>query len=291
MHSVQYISRMNRLPFEKRRQILHQMVEGGSIRGIARVADVSPVTVLRYLELAGLACARFHDENVKGVKARRIQADEIWSFNFCKDVNVAKAKAAPERAGSVWTWTAIDADSKLIISYLVGDRDGEHALTFIGDLASRIVDRPQITTDGLPSYVGAIDEIFGTDVDFAQLIKTYSETPDTAPERKYSPGVCTGCHGKKITGKPDARHVSTSFVESHNQKMRAHMRRFTRLTAAHSKKFINHCHMVALYTTWYNWVRINSTVKVAPAMAAGISDRLWEMDDLVRLVEAYEGKL
>jgi IS1 family transposase len=246
------------------------------------------VTVLRQLELAGLACAEFHDKAVHGVKARRIQCDEIWSFNYCKDANVARAKAAPDRAGSTWTWTALDADSKLIISYLVGDRDGQHALSFIQDMAERITDRPQITTDGLASYVTAIDEIFGLDVDFAQLIKSYSETPDVAPERKYSPGVCTGVSARKVTGRPDARHVSTSYVESHNQKMRAHMRRFTRLTAAHSKKFANHCHMVSLYTVFYNFVRINSTVRMAPAMAAGISDRLWEMDDMVRLVETYE---
>lgn len=264
------------------------MVEGNSVRGIARLVDVSPVTVLRQLELAGLACAKFHNGNVKGVKARRIQCDEIWSFNYCKDVKVATAKAAPDKAGSIWTWTAIDADSKLIISYLTGDRDGEHALAFIGDLAERLTDRPQITTDGLASYVTAIDEIFGLDVDFAQLIKVYSETPDAGPERKYSPGICTGTYGKRITGKPDARHVSTSYVEAHNQKMRQHMRRFTRLTAGHSKKLANHIHMVALYTVWYNFVRINSAVKMAPAMAAGISDRLWEMDDLVRLVEVYE---
>lgn len=279
---------MNKLPFEKRRQILHLLVEGNSIRGTARLVDVSPVTVLRQLELAGLACAAFHDKQVRGVKARRIQCDEIWSFNYCKEAKVATAKAAPERAGSVWTWTAIESQSKLIISYLVGDRDGEHALAFIQDMAERIVDRPQITTDGLASYVTAIDEIFGLDVDFAQLIKTYGESPDVSPERKYSPAECTGVYGKRITGHPDARHVSTSYVETHNQKMRQHMRRFTRLTAGHSKKFANHCHMVALYTVWYNFARINSAVRMAPAMAAAISDRLWEMDDMVRLVEAYE---
>jgi len=279
---------MNRLSRTERGRILHLLCEGNSIRGTARLVDVSPVTVLRQLKLAGLACAAFHDEKVRGVKARRIQCDEIWSFNYCKDAKVAKAKAAPDRAGSVWTWTAIDAESKLIISYLSGDRDGEHALAFIGDLAERITDRPQITTDGLASYVTAIDEIFGLDVDFAQVIKNYSETPETGPERKYSPGVCTGVWGKKITGNPNALHVSTSYVETHNQKMRQHMRRFTRLTAAHSKKFANHCHMVSLYTVWFNFVRINSAVKMAPAMAAGISDRLWEMDDLTRLVETYE---
>ena len=176
------------------------------------------------------------------VHSRRLQCDEIWSFNYCKKVALPTAKTAPEKAGDVWTWTALDADSKLIVSYFVGNRDGEHALEFIGDLGSRIVERPQITTDGLASYVSAIDEIFGMDVDFAQLIKTYSEAPDKGPERKYSPGICTGAYSRRITGNPDAKHVSTSLVESHNQKMRQHMRRFTRLTAGHSKKFANHCH-------------------------------------------------
>ncbi len=282
---------MNRLPFEKRRQILHLMVEGNSIRGIARLVDISPVTVLRYLELAGLACARFHDENVRGVKAKRVECDEIWSFNYCKRVNVETAKAAPADAGDVWTWTAIERDSKLIISYLCGGRDAGYATEFMQDVADRVSTRIQLTTDGHKAYLNAVDGAFGLDVDYAMLIKTYGETPDVGgPERKYSPGVCTGVKGRKIQGRPDARYVSTSIVETHNQKMRQHMRRFTRLTAGHSKKFINHVHMVALYTVWYNWARINSAVRMAPAMAAGISDRLWDVADIVKLVEAYEAE-
>lgn len=283
-----YLSIMNRLPHEKRRQILHLMVEGNSIRGIARLVDVSPVTVLRQLEIAGLACARFHDENVRNVKARRVECDEIWSFNYCKRATLPSAKSAPEGAGDAWTWTALDRDSKLIISYLVGGRDAGYATEFMQDVADRVANRIQLTTDGHGAYLSAVDGAFGLDVDYAMLIKHYGETPDAGPERKYSPGVCTGITGKKITGNPNANYVSTSFVEKHNQSMRQHMRRFTRLTAAHSKKLVNHIHMVALYTTWYNWVRINSAVKMAPAMAAGISTRLWEMDDLVRMVEAYE---
>lgn len=285
------MSSMNRLPFEKRRLILHTMVEGGSIRGIARVADVSPVTVLRYLALAGAACAEFHDTTVRNVKARRVQCDEIWSFVFAKDRNAKPEMKRAGTAGSVWTWTALDADSKLIVSYLIGSREAECAYEFIQDVAARLATRVQLTTDGHKPYLLAVEEAFGADVDYAMLVKLYSETPDTkGPERKYSPGVCTGAKKKRIMGSPDRAHVSTSYVEKHNQSMRQHMRRFTRLTAAHSKKLINHVHMVALYTVWYNWVRINSAVKVAPAMAAGLSDRFWEMDDLVRLVEAYEAK-
>jgi IS1 family transposase len=286
------MSSMNRLPFEKRRQILHQMVEGGSIRGIARLVDVSPVTVLRYLALAGEACAKFHDANVRNVKARRVQCDEIWSFNYCKRVNLPTAKTAPEGAGDAWTWTALDSDSKLIISYLIGGRDSQYAMEFMDDLRSRLANRVQLTTDGHRAYLEAVEGAFGTDVDYAQLVKLYGDSPDQGPERKYSPSVCNGTRKHKIEGNPDRRYVSTSHVEKHNQSMRQHMKRFARLTAAHSKKLANHIHMVALYTVWYNYVRINSAVRMAPAMAAGISERLWEMDDLVRLVESHEfGKL
>lgn len=281
---------MNKLPLEKRVQILSMLVEGSSMRAISRVTGVSINTVTKLLEDAGEACIAMHDERVRNVKSRRLQCDEIWSFNYCKKVMLPLAKAAPEKAGDVWTWTAIDADSKLIVSYLVGDRDGEHALAFIQDMAERITDRPQITTDGLASYVSAIDEIFGLDVDFAQLIKVYGENPGNATEHRYSPGICEGTYAKKITGKPDARHVSTSYVESHNQKMRAHMRRFTRLTAGHSKKFANHCHALALYFAYYNFVKVHTTLRVSPAMRAGIETRLWEMTDIVALIDAQATK-
>jgi IS1 family transposase len=277
---------MNKLPLPKRVQILSMLVEGSSMRAISRVCDVSINTVTKLLKDAGEACIALHDEKVRNVNSRRLQCDEIWSFNYCKKINVPTAKAAPENAGDVWTWTALDADSKLIVSYFVGNRDGEHALEFITDLGSRLVDRPQITTDGLKSYAEAIDEIFGADVDFAQLIKTYSEAPDKGPERKYSPGICTGAYTKAITGKPDPAHISTSLVESHNQKMRQHMRRFTRLTAGHSKKFTNHCHALALYFVYYNFVKVHSKVRMSPAMAAGIETKLWSMGDLVAFMDA-----
>jgi IS1 family transposase len=282
---------MNRLAFEKRRQILHMMVEGNSIRGIARLVDVSPVTVLRYLELAGTACAAFHNENVRGVKSQRIECDEIWSFNYCKRATLPKAKAAPEGAGDAWTWTALDADSELIISYLVGGRDAMWAGEFMQDVADRVANRVQLTTDGHAAYLSAVEDAFGDDIDYAILVKHYGPTADAgAPERKYSPGICTGVTGKKITGKPNANYVSTSYVEKHNQSMRQHMRRFTRLTAAHSKKLVNHIHMVSLYTVWYNFARINSAVKVSPAMAAGLTDTLWDVGDIVKLVETLENQ-
>jgi IS1 family transposase len=277
---------MNRLSFEKRRQILHLMVEGNGVRAIARIVDVSPVTVLRYLELAGTACAEFHDDNVRNVKARRVQCDEIWSFCYAKQKNVAKAKAAPADAGDVWTWTALDADSKLIVSWLVGGRSAEYAVEFIADLRDRLANRVQLTTDAHGAYLYAVEET-DFDVDYAQLIKIYGTAPESAKGR-YSPAVCLGTRKTRIMGKPDEAYVNTSFVEKHNQSMRQHMRRFTRLTTGHSKKFANHVNMVALYTVWYNYARINSADRMSPAMAAGISDRLWDVADIVRLIEAAE---
>lgn len=265
------------------------MVEGNSIRGIARLVDVSPVTVLRYLELAGMACADFHDKAVRGVKAQRVECDEIWSFNYCKDAALKKAKAAPQNAGSIWTWTAIDRDSKLIISYLVGGRDASWAKEFMQDVASRVANKIQLTTDGHGAYLSAVNEAFGPfTVDYAQLIKTYGSAPDVGPDRKYSPGVFVSAKGLRVRGNPDPNSVSTSFVETHNQKMRLHMRRFTRLTPAHSKKFENHCHMVALYTVWYNFARINSAVRMSPAMEARLADHVWDVGEIVGLIDAYE---
>lgn len=273
------------MPLEKRVQILSMLCEGSSMRSISRVADVSINTVTKLLIDAGTACARFHDEAVRGVKARNVQCDEIWSFCYAKAKNVPTAKSAPEGAGDVWTWTALDRDSKLIVSYLIGGRDSEYAMAFMDDLRDRLATRVQLTTDGHKAYLNAVEEAFGDDVDYAMLVKIYGEAPDRGPERKYSPSICKGARKDRVTGNPDRDMVSTSHVERQNLSMRMHMRRFTRLTNAHSKKFENHCHMVALYTVWYNFARINSAVKMAPAMAAGVSDRLWSMADIVKLID------
>lgn len=278
---------MNRLPIAKRAHALSLLVEGSSMRAISRVTGVSINTVTKLLEDAGEACIAMHDEKVRGVKSSRIECDEIWSFNYCKKASLPTAKKAPENAGDVWTWTAIDRDHKLIVSYLVGGRDAGYAHEFMQDVSERVANRIQLTTDGHKPYLEAVEDAFGAGIDYAMLIKTYGETPDLGgPERKYSPGVCTGVKGKKIAGRPDARYVSTSFVESHNQKMRQHMRRFTRLTAGHSKKFANHCHALALYFAYYNFVKIHTTLRMSPAMAAGIETRLWEMTDIVALMDA-----
>ena len=277
----------NKLPLATRVQILSLLCEGSSMRSISRVADVSINTVSKLLIDAGEACAAFHDEHVRGVKAKHIQVDEIWSFTYSKQKNVASAKAAPEGAGDTWTWTALDADSKLIVSHFVGGRDGECAKWFMQDVAERLANRVQLTSDGHRAYLEAVEGAFGADVDYAQLIKLYGNAPD-AFKGRYSPAECTGIKKVPIEGKPDKVHVSTSYVERQNLTMRMHMRRFTRLTNAFSKKFESHAHMVALYAVWYNFVRQHKTLRMSPAMAAGISDRLWDVTDIVALIDARE---
>jgi IS1 family transposase len=277
---------MNKLTLEERARILHLLCEGMSIRAITRTTGVSKNTVAKLLIDAGKACAAYHDANVRNVKAARVQVDEIWSFTYAKQKNVAGAKAAPEGAGDTWTWTAIDADNKLIISYLVGGRDAEYAVEFIQDLADRVTGRFQLTSDGLNAYIGAVEDAFGDDIDFAQLVKVYGNAPGGVG--RYSPPECIGSHRRRIRGRPNMDHVSTSFVERQNLTMRMHMRRFTRLTNAFSKKVENHAYAVALHMMYYNFVRIHKTLRVTPAMAAGVADRLWEIADIAQLVEDAE---
>ena len=259
------------------------------MRSISRVADVSINTVSKLLVDAGKACAAFHDERARGLRAKRVQVDEIWSFTYAKQKNVPTAKKAPEEAGDTWTWTAIEADTKLILSWLVGGRDGDYALAFMDDLRSRLANRVQLTSDGHRAYLEAVEGAFGGDVDYAQLVKLYGAAPE-GPTRRYSPAECIGARKMRVEGSPDPRHVSTSYAERQNLSMRMHMRRFTRLTNAFSKKVENHMHMVALYTVFYNFVRIHKTLRVTPAMAAGVADRLWSMEDIAELVEAAAPK-
>ena len=275
---------MNKLPLKKRSLILNMLCEGQSMRATARLADVSFNTVAKLLIDAGKVCAYLHDELVQGVTASRIQCDEVWSFTYAKQKNVAKAKAAPDEAGDTWTWTALDADTKLIVSSMVGGRDAEYANAFMGDVASRLANRVQMTTDGHKAYLEAIEGSFGADIDYAQLIKVYGNAPETFKGR-YSPADCTGIVKRTVEGQPDEKHISTSFVERQNLTMRMHMRRFTRLTNGFSKKVENHMHMVALYTMFYNFCRIHKTLRVTPAMESGLTDRVWDMEDILAIMD------
>jgi len=276
---------MNKLPLAKRVQILSMLCEGSSMRSISRVCDVSINTVAKMLVNAGKVCAAFHDEQVRGVTAKRVQVDEIWSFTYAKQKNVATAKAAPAEAGDTWTWTALDADSKLIVGWLVGGRDAEYANAFMADVAARLATRVQLTSDGHKSYLEAVEGAFGADVDYAQLVKMFGTSPENL-RGKYSPAECTGIKKTVIEGEPDEKHISTSYVERQNLTMRMHMRRFTRLTNGFSKKFESHVHMVALYTVFYNFTKIHKTLKLTPAMAAGITDKLMSMEDIANLIDA-----
>ena len=277
---------MRKLALKARVQILNLLCEGMSMRAVARIADVSFNTVAKLLIDAGTVCAEMHDELVQGVTSTRIQCDEIWAFNYCKQRTVTSAKAAPADAGDIWTWTGIDADSKLIVSYLVGDRSGETAIELMDDLRSRLANRVQLSTDGHRAYLEAVEGAFGADVDYAQIIKMYGPTIDKGG--RYSPAECTGIKKVRVEGNPDIAHVSTSFVEAHNKTMRMHMRRFTRLTNGHSKKVANHAHMVALYTMFYNFIRTHSKLRMSPAMAAGIADTFMEFDAILERIDTAQ---
>jgi len=279
---------MNKLIRSKRAQVLNLLCEGNSCRATGRLADVSLNTVYKLLEDAGAACTAYHDEHVRGVKARRVQCDEIWSFVYSKQKNVATAKRRDRAYGDVWTWVAIDADSKLAISYLVGGRDSDYAIALMDDLRERLANRVQLTTDGHKAYLEAVEGAFGDDVDYAQLVKLYGASLES--EKRYSPAECIGARKDRITGSPDRKHVSTSYVERQNLTMRMQMRRFTRLTNGFSKKVENHAHAVALHFMFYNFCRIHKTLRVTPAMQAGIANKLWTVEDIVSLIEQGEAR-
>ncbi len=286
---VHIMPSMNKLDVAKRAQILATLCEGASMRSVSRLADVSINTVAKMLADAGRFCAGYHDAKVRDVKAKRVQVDEIWSFVAAKDKNVADMKAPIDGAGSVWTWTAIEADTKLIILHFVGGRDGECAAWFMNDVAERVANRIQITSDGHKAYLEAVEGAFGADVDYAMLNKIYEASSEAAKGR-YSPAECIGAKKERITGKPDMAHVSTSYSERSNLTMRMHNRRFTRLTNAFSKKFESHAHMVAIWSVWYNFIRIHKTLRVTPAMAADLSKTVLDWSDIVEAMDAEAPK-
>jgi len=282
---VHIIPSMNKLDTKTRAKILAMLCEGASMRSVSRLTDTSINTVSKLLVDAGRFCAGFHDAKVRGVKAKRVQVDEAWAFCYSKGKSVATAKAAPDGAGDVWTWTAIEADTKLLVSHFVGGRDGECAAWFMNDVADRVVTRIQLTSDGHKAYLEAVEGAFGADVDYAMLVKMYGSAPESFKGR-YSSGECTGIKKTAIEGKPDMAHVSTSYVERSNLTLRMANRRFTRLTNAFSKKFENHAHMVAIYAVWYNFLRVHKTLRVTPAMAAGICDTLMIWEQIVEAMDA-----
>ena len=276
---------MNVLPIEKRAQILNLLVEGNSMRSTSRIADCSINTVTKLLEDVGAACSEYQDKVMCNLTCKRIQCDEIWSFCYCKQKNVAPEHEGVLGHGDVWTWTAIDPVTKLVPSFMVGKRTAEYAEAFINDLASRLSGRIQLTTDGLKTYVEAVEGAFGRDIDFAQLVKTYgTDGQNTGDARRYSPSEFTGSEKIVKMGDPDMKHVSTSHVERQNLTMRMTMRRFTRLTNGFSKKVENLEHMVALHFMHYNFGRIHKSLRVTPAMEAGISDHVWSLEEIAALV-------
>ena len=279
---------MNRLSIEQRAALLGMLVEGNSLRACARMADVSLNTVTKLVVEAGAACEQFHNERVNNLRVRRLQCDEIWSFIGAKAKNTTREKKA-EGWGDAWTWIGLDADTKLCVSWLVGGRHAGWARDFMEDCASRIRGRVQVTTDGHRAYLEAVEGAFGMDCDYAMLHKIYG-APSDDEARRYSPARCIGTDQKVISGNPDPDHVSTSYVERYNLTMRMGMRRFTRLTNAFSKKLQNHIAMIAIHTVHYNFVRLHKTLRCTPSMAAGLSDHLWNLEDMVRMIDSYMPK-
>ncbi len=272
---------MNQLNTTKRCQIIAALIEGNSINATCRMLGVGKHTVLRLLEDAGCGCAAYHDVNVRNLRVTRTQCDEVWSFVYAKQKNVTMEQMQ-EGAGDCWTWTAIDADSKLIISYMLGDRGASTAQAFMQDVASRISNRIQLTTDGHRVYAEAVENAFGSEIDYAMLVKIYGASNDG--ESRYSPATCIGCRTGVLAGNPDPKYISTSYVERQNLSMRMGMRRFTRLTNGFSKKFENHAHQVALYFMHYNYCRVHSSLRVTPAMEAGLTDHVWTLAELCGLL-------
>jgi len=280
-----YVVPMNKLSSPQRARILQLLCEGMSIRAIERTTGASKHTITNLLNDAGRALGDYQRAAFVNLNTKRVKVDEIWSFTYAKQKNVATAKSAPEGAGDTWTWTAIDADSKLVMSWMVGGRDGEIAMEFMDNLAKRLANRVQLTSDGHKAYLAAVEGAFGADVDYAMLNKIYGASPESAKGR-YSPAECIGARKDRIEGDPDMKHVSTSYAERANLTMRMHNRRFTRLTNAFSKKFENHAHMVAIYAVWYNFLRIHKTLRVTPAMAAGLSATVMDWAQIVEAMDA-----
>jgi IS1 family transposase len=271
---------MNRLSTAERAKVIAVLVEGNSLRATARITGVARMTIEKLLRDLGAACATFHDATVRGLKSQRIQCDEIWSFVGAKEKNTTPEQRAAGW-GDVWTWTAIDADSKLMVSWFLGERNRPAANAFMRDVAARLANRVQLSTDGHAPYVGAVDEAFGVDVDFGTIAKIYA-APGAGG--RYSPPLMVSAKRATITGDPNPRHISTSYVERNNLTMRMHMRRFTRLTNGFSKKIEMHAANLALHFTYYNFCKVHQSLRVTPAMEAGLSDHVWTIEEVIQLL-------
>jgi IS1 family transposase len=278
---------MKRLDRDTRARCLHALCEGMSIRAVARLMDVSKTTLVKLVEDAGCSAAWYQDHVFHNLECKRIQVDELWGFVGAKAKNANPALKATGQAGDAWLWVATDADTKLVPSWFVGGRDSDAAIVFMDDLASRLANRIQLTSDGHKAYLEAVEGAFGADIDYAMLVKLYGEAPESAKGR-YSPAECIGARKERIEGDPDMKHVSTSYAERNNLNVRMHSRRMARLTKAFSKKVENHAHAMALHFLYYNFVRIHKTLRTTPAMAAGVTKRLWEIGDIVDVLEAWE---
>jgi len=272
---------MNRLTIEKRVQVISALVEGSSLRSTVRMTGVALNTIQKLLADLGTACVEYQDKAMRNLNCKHIQCDEIWQFCYAKDKNVPEDKKGIFGFGDVWTWVALDADTKLVPSFTIGTRSGQTAKRFMDDLAFRLANRVQLTTDGHRAYLEAVEGAFGNDIDYAMLIKLYGE--DRVTEARYSPSECIGCREVGVVGHPDRKHISTSFVERQNLTMRMSMRKFTRLTNAFAKKVDNLHHSVAIHYMWYNFARVHKTLRVTPAMEAGIADHVWTIEEIVRL--------
>jgi IS1 family transposase len=280
---------MNKLTSKAREQVINCLIEGCSIRSTVRMTGVAKKTVMRLLVEVGEVCANYQDHMFRGLNCKRVQLDELWAFIGAKQRNLTEENVARGCIGDIWLWTAIDADSKLVPCWTLGSRDARTAKQFVSDLASRLRNRIQLTSDGHKAYLEAVEGAFGSDVDYAMLQKIYGGTLEN--ETRYSPAICIGCERKRISGMPDPDHISTSYVERQNLSVRMSMRRYTRLTNAFSKKIENHAAAIALYYFSYNFIKIHGTLRMSPAMAAGVTDRLWNVADLVALWESEEQRL
>ena len=276
---------MNKLSPERRAQVISALVEGNSIRATCRMTGTAKGTVLKLLADVGEVCRDYQDRHVRKLTTRRVQCDEIWAFCHAKEKNVPEEKKGQFGYGDVWTWTAIDADSKLVISWCLGGRDSYTGLAFMQDVARRVSQRVQLTTDGHKVYLNAIENVFGIDIDYAMLVKVYGR-PSKEEQRRYSPASCVGTETQVIRGNPDPKHINTSYVERQNLTMRMGMRRFTRLTNAFSKKVQNLGHAVALHFLHYNFCRVHQTLGTTPAIAAGVADHVWSIGELVGLLDS-----